>query len=262
MSKPHIVVTGATGNLGSKVAATLVSHQQRIVATGRNTDKLSHLKEKALIMEGNLEDPAFLHKLLSNAGAVFLVLPSLQHLSLKEFADQFITIAEASGVTHVVNISNCTLKRWGRPTALIEFESYLNKSTSLHIKHLRCANFFENLNWGIHTPYHPDIQLPYISSYEIADTAARYLQEQSFNGHSIDELMGARDYSMAEIATQLGVVYRQTAARPEDKSFFDAFNTGQYELIKRTPANTSASQEERFSLSYFLNHHFNRELLK
>lgn len=262
MSTKQIVVTGATGNLGSKVAATLLENQQQIIVTGRTADKLTALKARAQVMAGDLEDKTFLKTLLSNAHTVFLVLPSLKRLSLKAFAEQFIAIAEDSGVSHVVNISNCTLTRWGKPTSLVEFEAYLNEAASLHIKHLRCANFFENLNWGIHTPYNPDIRLPYISSYEIAAKAAYYLQQQNFSGHTVDELMGAKDYSMAELANLLGVNYRQTLPRPEDQSFFDAFNSGQYELVKRTPANTSTAPEERFTLSYFFENHFNRELLK
>ncbi|HYH14060.1 MAG TPA: NAD(P)H-binding protein [Flavisolibacter sp.] len=262
MRNKHIVVTGATGNLGSKVATALLENHQPIVVTGRNEEKLAAFTGKAKLLTGNLEDSRFLQELLQDAAAVFLVLPNLNQLSIKGFAEQLISIAEASGVTHVVNISNCTLTRFGKPTSLIEFETYLNEAEQLHIKHLRCANFFENLNWGIHTPYHPDIKLPYISSFEIARTAARYLQEQNFTGHTVDELMGVADYSMSEIATQLGVTYQQVPARAEDQAFFDAFNSGQYELVKRTLANTSVAQDERFTLSYFLEHDFNRELLK
>jgi uncharacterized protein YbjT (DUF2867 family) len=262
MSNQQIIVTGATGNLGNKVAVELITNHQSIVVTGRNTEKLSAFQEAATLLPGDLEDRVFLEKLLSNASSVFLVLPSLKQLSLKAFADQFINIAEASGVTHVVNISNCTLTRWSKPTLLLEFESYLNKASSLHIKHLRCANFFENLNWGIHTPYNPDIKLPYISSFEIAQIAARYLQQQTFTGHTVDELMGVQDYSMSDIASILGLTYKQTVAQPEDHSFFDAFNSGQYELVRRTPANTSTMQDARFTLAYFLENHFNRTLLK
>lgn len=262
MTTKRIIITGASGNLGSKVATRLIDNQQQVIVTGRNAEKLAPFKEKATLLPGNLEDPTFLEELLFNAGAVFLVLPSLQQLTLKEFATQFINIAEASGMSHVVNISNCTLTRWGKPTSLIEFETYLNEAKALHIKHLRCANFFENFNWGIHTPYKADIKLPYISSYEIAHVAAYYLQQRNFTGHTIDELMGAEDYSMSDIAIKLGVTYQQVPARLEEQSFFDAFNSGQYEVVKRTVANTSTLKEERFTLSYFLNHHFNQALLK
>jgi uncharacterized protein YbjT (DUF2867 family) len=256
-----ILITGASGNLGSKVVAELLDHQQPIKVTGRNAQKLSYFDNKTTVAAGNLEDETFLKTLLQDVTAVFLVLPQLVQLSIKAFAELFIDVAENSGVTHVVNISNCTLTRWGKPTSLLEFESYLNKSQKLHIKHLRCANFFENLNWGIQTPYRAGIKLPYISAYEIAYVASRYLQAKNFRGISVDELMGRQDYSMQDFANLLGVTYRQQAVTPENEWFFEAFNTGQYELVQRTSNNTSLLTDERFSLDYFLEHHFNKQLL-
>lgn len=117
-------------------------------------------------------------------------MPILKKKSLQEFAEQFIKMASECTVTHVVNISNCTLERSGLPTTLIEFEQHFSKAKDLHIKHLRCANFFENLNWGIHTPYKPEIKLPYISSFEVAHIASQYLSKLNFSGITVDELMG------------------------------------------------------------------------
>ena len=256
-----ILITGASGNLGGKVAYELLPQGITLKVAGRTKDKLAAFEGKAKVLCGSLEDIAFLNTALQGVRAVFLVLPQLKQLNLKEFADLFIKAAEDNGVTHVVNISNCTLKRYGQWTSLLEFEQYLNASTPLHIKHLRCANFFENLNWGLHTPYLPGIKLPYISSYEIAHIAASYLKNKNFTGKSVDELMGREDYSMQDFANKLGVPYQQQSTSPENSSFFDAFNTGQYELVKRTLENTSILQEERFSLDYFLAHHFKQEAL-
>jgi hypothetical protein len=256
-----ILITGASGNLGSKVAYELIPVRIPLKVAGRTKDKLAQFEGKAEVLSGSLEDEAFLSAALKNVQAVFLVLPQLQQLTTKEFAELFLRTAEEKGVTHVVNISNCTLKRYDQWTSLLEFEQYLNTSTQLHIKHLRCANFFENLNWGIHTPYHPAIKLPYISSYEIAHTAASYLRSKNFTGKSVEELMGKEDYSMQDFANMLGVTYQQQPTSPENSWFFDAFNTGQYELVQRTSENTSSLQEERFSLDYFLTHHLKQEAL-
>ena len=256
-----ILITGASGNLGSKVALELISPAIPLKVAGRSKEKLASFESKAEVLSGSLEDEAFLHTALENAEAVFLVLPQLQQLTTKEFAELFVRKAEEQGITHVVNISNCTLKRYNQWTSLLEFEQHLNTSTRLHIKHLRCANFFENLNWGLHTPYNPGIKLPYISSFEIAHVAASYLANKNFSGKSVDELMGRSDYSMQDFAEMLGVTYRQQPTSPDNSWFFDAFNTGQYELVSRTTANTSASTEERFSLDYFLKNHFNQAAL-
>ena len=83
MSKKSIVITGATGNLGSKVAAELIEGLQPIRVTGRQAEKLLVYNEKADVMAGDLEDQAFLKQLLHKTNRVFLVLPSLQHLTLQ-----------------------------------------------------------------------------------------------------------------------------------------------------------------------------------
>lgn len=253
-----ILITGASGNLGGKVATELLTQDSPLRLTGRNHEKLSSFTLKAEIYCGNLEEEAFLERILEAVDRVFLVLPSLKERSIEDFARLFLRIAEQKGVTHIVNISNCTLERFGKPTTLLELEDHLNQSSAIHIKHLRCANFFENLNWGIQTPYHPDIRLPYISSYEIAHIAARYLRHLNFQGRTVDELMGRADYSMRDFATLLGIEYQQQPATPENSWFFDAFNTDQYRLVERTPENTSRLQDPRFTLEYFLAHHFNQ----
>lgn len=259
--QPTILVTGASGNLGSKVTHELLKAGATVKVTGRNQEKLTPFEGQAEICSGDLEDEAFLHKVLDQVDAVFLVLPQLRTLSIAAFAERFTQVAKEKGVTHVVNISNCTLKRFGQWTSLLQFEQALNDARGVHIKHLRCANFFENLNWGLHTPYNPNIRLPYISSYEIAHIAATYLRNRNFEGHSADELMGRADYSMQDFAGRLGVTYRQQPLTEENHWFFGAFNTGQYELVKRTEANTSRLEDERFSLDYFLSNHFNKEAL-
>jgi hypothetical protein len=260
--QPTILVTGASGNLGSKVADSLIAAGVPLKVTARNLEKLSRFEGPAEILCGDLEDDTFLHRALQDVKAVFLVMPQLRKLSLTGFAALFSEAAEAAGVSHVVNISNCTLKRHNQWTVLLEFEQALNNASTFHIRHLRCANFFENLNWGLHTPYNPDIKLPYISSYEIAHTAATYLGDLDFRGKSTMELMGRRDYSMQDFADKLGVTYEQQPLTEENRWFFGAFNSGQYQLVQRTEANTSTCTEERFSLDYFLEHHFNPDALK
>ena len=253
-----ILITGATGNLGGKVARELIARGNQVRVTGRDTAKLEQLYNNTEVISGDLEDENFLNTVLKNIEAVFLIQPVLKNLPVDEFAGKFIAAADNNGVRFIVNISNCTLSRMGQPTSLLHFEEALSRSSQLHIKHLRCANFFENLNWGIHTPYKADIKLPYISSYEIAYVAANYLEKPNFKNVSVDELMGKADYSMQDFADKLGVIYKQLPANEEDRLFFEAFNTGQYEVVKRTPANTSSLDDKRFTLEHFLNTDFNK----
>ena len=261
MKQNNILITGASGNIGSKVAKALLDLNCNVIVSGRNKEKLDQFEGKAKLVVGDLEDEEVLKNLLQNTQAVFLVMPVLKKRSIQEFAELFIKIASDSQVSHVVNISNCTLTRWGKPTSLIEFETYLSKAKNLHIKHLRSANFFENLNWGIHTPYRADIKLPYISSFEVAHIASLYLSELNFTGISNDELMGMKDYSMKDLANEFGVEYKQLETPEELRSFFDAFNTGNYEVVERTTLNTSKLRRDEFSLKYFINNGFDKSLL-
>lgn len=258
----HILVTGASGNIGSKVAEALLDLDCNVIVNGRAKEKLNPFQDRAKVVAGDLEDEDVLHELLQNAQAVFLVMPVLKGKSVQDFVELFLKTATDYKISHIVNISNCTLERWGKPTSLIEFEQHLSKAKNLHIKHLRCANFFENLNWGIHTPYHADIKLPYISSFEVAHVASQYLAKRNFEGISVDELMGRKDYSMKDFAEELGVKYRQVEAPEAYKSFFEAFNSGNYKVVERTKENTSKSVNDKFSLDYFLTHCFHKSALE
>ncbi len=251
-----ILVTGASGNLGSKVANRLIALGSQVRVNGRNAHKLNRFTPSLESCLGSLEDEAILQAAMEGVQSVFLVLPQLERLTLQEFAELFIEKANVCGITHVVNISNCTLTRWGKSTTLLDFEQYLNKAQGINIKHLRSANFFENLHWGIHTPYKEDIKLPYISAFEVAQIAASYLANKNFTAISIDELMGRKDYTMGDFAKMAGIKYKQIAAKEEDENFFNAFNTGSYTIVERTKENTSELTDDEFSLEHFLRHHF------
>ncbi|HZH99949.1 MAG TPA: NAD(P)H-binding protein [Flavisolibacter sp.] len=257
----YTAITGASGNLGSKMAHALLATGMPLKLAGRNRDKLTQFEGEAEVCAGDLEDLEVVKALMENTQSVFLVLPELSKTSIKDYARSLIRIAENTGVSHIVNISNCTLTRWGRPTLHLEFETFLNETDSIHIKHLRCANFFENLNWGLHTPYRGDIKLPYISSDEVVHIAANYLRTLCFTGISVDELMGAADYSMNDFAEKLGVIYKQTDVSDDNASFFNAFNQSEYSLVKRSEKNTSKGDVEAFSLDYFLKHRLDKRLL-
>ncbi len=130
-----ILVTGASGNLGSKVATRLIAMGNLVRVSGRSAHKMNGFGDTAEILLGNLENEAALQSNMEGVKSVFLVLPHLEKLTLKEFSDLFIEKAKLAGVSHVVNISNCTLARWGKPTILLEFEQHLNKAHGLNIKH-------------------------------------------------------------------------------------------------------------------------------
>ena len=251
-TEKYILILGASGNLGGKVAQELLARRERVAVVARDAKHLSRFSDKAILLVGDYMEDDFLRKALANASALFCTIPAGALATPEASAQRLIALLQESPDTHVVNISNCTLKRSGNFTSLIAFEKELSKVPGIAVKHLRCANFFENLNWGINTPYLPNLKLPYISSYEIAHVAANYLQRRNFEGITVDELLGERDYSMAELAALAGVSYTQLPYSEENSSFYRPFNEGDFELVPRTPQNTTYPGEERFTLDYFI----------
>ena len=72
-----IAIIGATGNIGSKVAESLLSSGKAVRAIARSADKLEHLKAKgAEIAVGDSADAAFLSEAFTGAEAVLLMIPS------------------------------------------------------------------------------------------------------------------------------------------------------------------------------------------
>lgn len=81
------VITGATGNIGSKLAGILLSWRQSVRVVGRSPEKLQGIAHGgAETAVGDLQDTEFLTKVSSGASAVFAMIPP--HY-IEEFADFF-----------------------------------------------------------------------------------------------------------------------------------------------------------------------------
>lgn len=249
----YILVLGASGNIGGKIVQELLDKGAVVGAIGRNSARLQNFAKQADILEGDFGDDNFLKGALEKANSVFLTVPDEHLINPAATAKRLANLLKGTAVTHIVNISNSITSKGGNATRLVAFEQELNQHLDVNLKHLRCANFFENLNWGICTPYRPDLKLPYISSYEVAHVAAAYLQNQNFISKTVDVLLGPQDYSMAELASLAGVTYQQLPYTEQNRSFYEPFNEGDFEVEPRTAENTSMMADAKFSLQYFLN---------
>ncbi|MCX2742187.1 NAD(P)H-binding protein [Pontibacter anaerobius] len=259
MESNYILVLGAGGNIGGKVAQELVAQGAQVGVVGRSRSRLSRFEGKAEILEGDFSDDVFLHHALQKASSLFLTVPNDVFSDVSATARRLARLLQGTAVTHIVNISNSIIRRAGKPTGLVALEEELNKCLPQHLLHLRCGNFFENLNWGLHTPYLPDLKLPYISSYEVAHTAAQHLLQQDFTGKQAKALLGERDYSMAELAAAAGVTYQQLPYTSENIHFYKPFNESDFEVEPRS-AKYEPGREERFTLKYFLIHDLKQNL--
>ncbi|PRY12642.1 uncharacterized protein YbjT (DUF2867 family) [Pontibacter ummariensis] len=250
----YTLVMGASGNIGGKIAQELLALKASIGVVGRHEARLKQFEAQADLWVGEFGDDAFLQHALSKASSLFLTVPDEFLIDPATTAQRLGRLLKDSPVTHIVNISNCVVQKGGVATRLVALEEELNKLKGLNLIHLRSGNFFENLNWGLHTPYRPDLQLPYISSYEVAHIAAYHLYKRDFEGQVVEVLAGERDYSMQELAAAAGIAYQQLPYTPENISFYKPFNEGDFEVAARTGRGTAASLNEKFTLAYFLQH--------
>jgi uncharacterized protein YbjT (DUF2867 family) len=248
-----IVVLGATGNAGSKITAKLQETNTqflRIASAGSGMQGVS---------SGDLMDREFLTEILSGATSLFSILPGSLYPVWEDYAALLRSVLEESPVSHIVNISNAVTEKKGKPSLLCAFEKELNLLSAVNIKHLRCANFFDNLNWGLDNGYRGDLKLPYVSTHEVAFVASGYLLCRDFSGHSVEELLGPADYSMNDLSALTGKGSRQMLLTEESRTFFEPFNDGSFTIAPRTSQNTTAHSDPRFYLPYFLKNEYRKD---
>jgi hypothetical protein len=248
-----IVVLGATGNLGSKIIAKIKETNTPFLGIASAGSVMPGVRR------GDLMDRSFMTEILSGATSVFSILPGSLYPVWQDYAALLRTVLEESQVSHMVNISNAVTEKNGEPSLLYSFERELNSLSAVNIKHLRCANFFDNLNWGLDNGYHGDLKLPYISTHEIAFVASNYLLCRNFSGHSVEELLGPADYSMNDFIALTGKGTRQMLLTEESRSFFEPFNQGSFTIAARTGENTTSHSDPWFCLEYFLKNEYRKD---
>jgi len=216
-----LVVTGATGNIGKKVAERLLLEGRTVRVVGRDAKKLESLaRQGAEVAVGSLEDVAFVTKTLTGATAVFAMIPPNyaapdQRKAQAAIGETLAAAIQKSGIQFVVSLSSVGAQhaeKVGPIKGLFDQEQRLNKITSANVIHLRPAFFMENLlhqlplvqNMGITgSPLIVDRAISMIATRDIADEVARLLVSRDFSGKSVRELLGPQDLSMKEVTTAL-----------------------------------------------------------
>ena len=216
------VITGATGNIGKRVAETLLAEDKDVRVIGRSAERLKELADKgAQAAVGSLEDEAFLTEAFNGATVVFAMIPpDLKAENLRKHQNRVgEAIANAltkAGVKYVVNLSSLGAhlpEKTGPVTGLYDQEQRLNKLEGVNVLHLRPTFFMENLlgyiplvkAMGVNgSAMKGDIPVPMIATKDIARVAADHLLKLDFSGHTFEELLGQRDVSMEEATRILG----------------------------------------------------------
>ena len=99
-----ILITGATGNVGSQVAAQLCERGVPPVAVVHSADKAAAVKAHcAEVRVADLRDEQQVASVFEGIDKVFLVTPATP--DQLEIGDRLIAAADAAGVDHVVKLS-------------------------------------------------------------------------------------------------------------------------------------------------------------
>lgn len=216
------VITGATGNIGSKLTEMLLSQGQKVRAVGRSAERLRPFLDKgAEAAVGDMKDSAFLTKAFSGASAVFAMIPP--DYTAEDFRAHYdrigSSIAKAiqdSGVRHVVSLSSQGADLAGGTgpiKGLHDQEVRLNSLEAVNILHLRPAYFMENTfafigmirkKRIIGSALKGDMKFAMIATRDIAKAAAESLVKRDFSGKQVRNLLGQRDLSMNEVTTIIG----------------------------------------------------------
>ena len=218
-----IAIVGATGNIGSKVAESLLSSGKAVRAIARSADKLQHLKAKgAEIAVGDSADAVFLSKAFAGAEAILLMIPSkLDAVDIKKYQDELglaqLEAIKNSGVKNVVLISSQgghTEEKTGIVAGLARQEVRLNAlPDDVNVLSLRPTFFMENTfnsiglikNMNINgSSVKADVKQTMIATKDIAKVAAEKLSSLNFTGKTHLDLLGDRDYTMQEVTKILG----------------------------------------------------------
>src|SRR5512145_3402464 len=110
--KSPIVVCGATGNVGSKIAETLLAAGESVRVIGRERVRLGPLAGKgAEPCPGDIADGAFLEKAFAGARAAFIMIPPKYDAeNVREYqsrvADALVSALSRTGVPRVVTLSS------------------------------------------------------------------------------------------------------------------------------------------------------------
>jgi len=216
-----ITVMGASGNTGKVVADHLISAGKKIRVIGRNAERLKTLRERgAEIATGDAVDAAFLTSAFRGAESVYaMVPPDYTQQDLRAYYARFgESISQAvrnSGIKRMVLLSSLggELSEGTGPIAGLHDLEERFKKLGVDLLILRPGYFYENfyselslikqqgINGGA---LEPDVPVPMTATRDVGAVAADELSRNEFRGVTVRELLGPRDYSMAEATRIFG----------------------------------------------------------
>lgn len=223
------VITGATGNTGKPLTLELLNAGKEVRIISRSAEKAKELTERgAKLYAGDTSDVDLLGEAFEGATAVYAMIPmdwtaEDYRAHQEKHATSIAKALGSGGVKYVVSLSTQGAhldSGSGVALGLHRMEKMFDAIEGMNTLHLRPSYFMENTLGMVElarqagilgSPLKGDMALPVIASRDISQYAAKRLLALDFQGHNVQDLLGARDVSYNEMAR----VYGAAIGRPD-----------------------------------------------
>jgi uncharacterized protein YbjT (DUF2867 family) len=220
------VVAGATGRVGSVVAAELIGCGETPRVIVRNGTRAGDWAGRgAEVAVGSLDDPRFMADALRGARGFFTLLPENVppddfHGARRRMADAMVAAVKDSGVPHVVMLSAiaAVLPDGNGPAKDLHYGENQLRACGARLTALRACYFQDNIasvltlarQAGIYPNFLPsaDVAFPMIATRDIGRLAAAALTSPPPTSEVVD-LFGPT-YSVRQVAEHLGAALGRT----------------------------------------------------
>lgn len=211
----NIVVTGATGNVGSRVVQLLVQAGVRPTVIMRDPSKLAEgVRDLVEVKQGDLLDADFLASATEGADALFAMVTT-SYISDDPTGDMiktgqsFADAIKKNNIGHVVMLSSIGADLRGKSFigALGRVEDLLD-ATGANVLHLQPGYFFTNLLMSLEELKHGsfsttiplDLKAPWNDPRDIGDIIAARLLARDWTGQFTQAIQGPRNLTYTEVA--------------------------------------------------------------
>ena len=216
------VVAGATGRVGSVVAAELLARQKAVTVIVRDESRRREwVSRGAEVAVGSLDDRAFVAHVVADAAGFFTLLPENVdpndfHGARRGMADAVAGGVHDGGVPHVVMLSAiaASLPEGNGPARDLHYCERQLAAQAKHVTVLRACYFQDNVSGvipaAVHAGIYPnflasaDASIPMIATVDIGRFGANALLNPPQRSETLD-LLGP-SYKIREVAEALGCV--------------------------------------------------------